>query len=55
MTVIEQDPKMVEVATKWFGFVQSGKGKEAMAVRVSDGVEFVEQSASRQDKGKPLI
>lgn len=40
--VVELDPKMVEVAERWFGFSQG----ERMKVHIRDGVEFVLQNSS---------
>ena len=38
--VVEQDHKMVDVASKWFGF------PTRVTVHVGDGVEYVKQAAA---------
>lgn len=42
VAVVEIDPSMVEVATRWFGFSQGDR----MQVHVSDGLDYVAKLAA---------
>lgn len=55
VAVVEIDPSMLEVATRWFGFSQG----ERMQVHVSDGLDYVaklaaEGTSSQSLSGAPL-
>ena len=59
--VVELDPMLVEVATKWFGFEAVGQtgsgnktGGKGVVVHVQDGVEFVAHTEKSGKKGRPL-
>ena len=39
--MVELDPVMLEVASKWFGFTRDDR----MTVHIGDGIEFINQQA----------
>lgn len=39
ISVVELDPVMLEVASKWFGFTKDDR----MSVHIGDGIEFIYQ------------
>ena len=46
--IIELDPEILNVAEKWFGFVQG----EGVRVCVGDGVEAIKQKCAAGEKGE---
>ena len=48
LDVIELDPEILNVAEKWFGFVQG----ESVRVCVGDGVEAIKQKCAAGEKGE---
>ena len=48
MDVIELDPEILNVAEKWFGFVQG----EGVKVCVGDGAEAIRQKCAAGEKGE---
>lgn len=50
VAVVEIDPSMLEVATRWFGFSQG----ERMQVHVSDGLDYVAKLAAEGTSSQSL-
>lgn len=50
VAVVEIDPSMLEVATRWFGFSQG----ERMQVHVSDGLDYVAKLAAEGTTSQSL-